>query len=375
MNATNVTRPTGPLTLPIVLRRIIIYSIIVAITVGTNSLVIYIIATKKRLRTVSNGLMISMFVTGILFAVLYILPRWIYPYWTHSPFLCSMLPYTGVCLIVCSNLHQCAISLDRFLRVSLPFSYNNVARKRYAIVVIAIIVIISVISGFFLNIFYGFYHGDVCYVVFTQREIFIYRIYLIVVYASLFFAPLAVIFATYIRIFIIINSKSRQELYYKRSRQPRSTLQKNLKAAKQVAMMTGVYSLCWFPFMILTFVSAIAVFSGSASQTATTLLEAFQYLAFSYHAINPLLYAFITASVNQALTNYFRQICNLPASDQRDSRSYSTRSSFIRSNSMDLASQTKLRSNGQVKKSSSSHQLFEQNQDQVSNEKQEIEML
>ena len=345
MNSSNTT--TGHFEYPIVLRRIIIYSIICCATIFSNGLVILVIITKRRLRTVSNALMVSMFITGCLFAILYIFPRWIYPYWTYSPFLCSILPNTGITLIICSNLHQCAISLDRFLRVTLPFNYDKVARKRYAASVVIVIWIVSIFSGYFLNMFLGFYWSSHCHLRYTPEEGEIYRIYYVVTYSVLFFLPLAIIGATYVRIFVIINSKSRQELYYKRSRAPRSTLHKNLKAAKQVAMMTGIYSICWFPFIILTFITSLAVFGGSSTRTIAILIEIFQYPAFSYHAINPLLYAFITASVNRALTNKFRRCCGLP--DRRDSRSFSTRSSFVRTNSMDLASHVKPRSNGKVK--------------------------
>lgn len=360
MNSSNITTTSnpGPLELPIVPRQIIIYSIVFFATIFNNILIIFVIVSKRRLRNVSNGLMVSMFITGCLFAILYIFPRWVYPYWTHSPFLCSILPNTGITLIICSNLHQCTISLDRFLRVTLPFNYNKVARKRYAIIAIVVIWIVSIFSGYFINMFYGFYRTDECHIYYTAREGVIYSIYYIITYSILFFLPLAITAGTYVRIFIIINSKSRQELFYKRSRVTRSTLNKNLKAAKQVVMMTGVYALCWFPFIILVFIVAIAAFAGNISSIVGLLIEIFQYFAFSYHAINPLLYAFITASVKRALINKARRCCRLPVTDRRDSRTLSTRSSFVRTNSMDLASHVKPRSNGKVK-SVSDHSLIE----------------
>ncbi|XP_069480143.1 D(4) dopamine receptor [Ambystoma mexicanum] len=94
-----------------------------------NVLVCLSVFTERALKTTTNYFIVSLAVADLLLAVL-VLPLYVYTefhggIWTLSPILCDALMTMDVMLCTASIFNLCAISVDRFIAVSVPLNYNR----------------------------------------------------------------------------------------------------------------------------------------------------------------------------------------------------------------------------------------------------------
>ncbi|RDD43949.1 5-hydroxytryptamine receptor 6, partial [Trichoplax sp. H2] len=120
---------------------IVVYSVISGLTILTNVSMLVLIISERKLHTMSNWIMASMFFTGIIFGLFYLLPRWaLHNLWVYKdPIACTVLPQTGLALILNFNLHLTLVSLDRYLCVMFPIKYK--IRKTYLTATLSVVTI------------------------------------------------------------------------------------------------------------------------------------------------------------------------------------------------------------------------------------------
>ncbi|CAH2325340.1 D(4) dopamine receptor [Pelobates cultripes] len=103
--------------------------LLVVIIICGNVLVCLSVCTEKALKTTTNYFIVSLAVADLLLAVL-VLPLYVYTeflggMWTLSLVLCDALMTMDVMLCTASIFNLCAISVDRFIAVSIPLHYNR----------------------------------------------------------------------------------------------------------------------------------------------------------------------------------------------------------------------------------------------------------
>uniref|UniRef100_A0A7N4NQV5 Dopamine receptor D4 n=1 Tax=Sarcophilus harrisii TaxID=9305 RepID=A0A7N4NQV5_SARHA len=94
-----------------------------------NALVCVSVAAERALQTPTNFFIVSLAVADLLLALL-VLPLFVYSeyqggVWTLNPALCDALMTMDVMLCTASIFHLCAISVDRFIAVSVPLNYSR----------------------------------------------------------------------------------------------------------------------------------------------------------------------------------------------------------------------------------------------------------
>ncbi|KAK7169737.1 hypothetical protein R3I94_000089 [Phoxinus phoxinus] len=103
-------------------------SLIIVIICG-NVLVCLSVYKEKALKTTTNYFIVSLAVADLLLAVL-VLPLFVYAefqggVWSLDVALCDGLMTMDVMLCTASIFNLCAISVDRFIAVSIPLNYNR----------------------------------------------------------------------------------------------------------------------------------------------------------------------------------------------------------------------------------------------------------
>ncbi|XP_048887111.1 D(4) dopamine receptor-like [Brienomyrus brachyistius] len=103
--------------------------LLIILIICGNLLVCISVYTEKALKTTTNYFIVSLAVADLLLAVL-VLPLYVYAeflggVWTLSMIFCDGLMTMDVMLCTASIFNLCAISIDRFIAVSVPLNYNR----------------------------------------------------------------------------------------------------------------------------------------------------------------------------------------------------------------------------------------------------------
>ncbi|XP_067396482.1 D(4) dopamine receptor [Emydura macquarii macquarii] len=103
--------------------------LLILCTLGGNLLVCLSVCSERALQTTTNYFIVSLAVADLLLAVL-VLPLYVYSefqggVWALSTRLCDALMTMDVMLCTASIFNLCAISVDRFIAVSIPLNYNR----------------------------------------------------------------------------------------------------------------------------------------------------------------------------------------------------------------------------------------------------------
>lgn len=303
----NATKSSIPLITRAIIEKLITYSIISALTITTNGLLIILIVMHRTLHNVSNTMITSMSAAAICYSLTYLLPRWaLYEILQlrKNVAACTLLPLIGILFILILNSHICLVSFDRYVSVTRPFGYNRRATPRLAAALIAIVWLLPMLAIFIPLVTFLKFSGHEC-VQLRPLDYIEHRVYLILLFTVLFFIPLVVLVFVYGRILIIVNDHTRRQQYFHSgpSSTPTHAILRNIKALRSMAIIVGVFILFWLPYVI-TFLSLYL--STTITRLQATVVRICQYFAFSYPAVSPLIYISFTADLRNHVLKYFR---------------------------------------------------------------------
>ncbi|KAG7276843.1 hypothetical protein CRUP_007980 [Coryphaenoides rupestris] len=103
--------------------------LLIVVITGGNVLVCVSVYLEKALKTTTNYFIVSLAFADLLLAIL-VLPLFVYAQfqggvWSLNMMLCDALMTMDVMLCTASIFNLCAISVDRFIAVSIPLNYNR----------------------------------------------------------------------------------------------------------------------------------------------------------------------------------------------------------------------------------------------------------
>ncbi|XP_039077462.1 D(4) dopamine receptor isoform X2 [Hyaena hyaena] len=104
-------------------------ALLIGAVLAGNALVCASVAAERALQTPTNYFVVSLAAADLLLALL-VLPLFVYSevqggVWLFGPGLCDALMAMDVMLCTASIFNLCAISVDRFVAVTVPLSYNR----------------------------------------------------------------------------------------------------------------------------------------------------------------------------------------------------------------------------------------------------------
>ncbi|EDV26767.1 Histamine H2 receptor [Trichoplax sp. H2] len=266
------------------------------LTIIVNAILLGIICFNRKLWNFSNTVVISMCATGILWSLLYILPRWAFVNYTSQNWLfCSILPQIGIFFITILNLHLVLISLDKLFAILYPFKYIKFATINASLVGIILIWLIPAFVAVLPFITFRQLSPPDCKrsVSNSTTEID----YLIAVFSLLFFVPLACMLLCYTYVFHIANQQlNKLHMEAKISHSCRIKV-RNVKAARRLSIIVAVFTVMWLPYVITFFVYSVA---GDKTAISQNTIPVFRYFAFFYPIFNPILYGFFNNNIRTA---------------------------------------------------------------------------
>ncbi|KAF5402829.1 7 transmembrane receptor [Paragonimus heterotremus] len=191
----------------------IVLSIITAVTIGGNLLVILAVGLVKKLRTPSNFLIVSLALSDLLVGLL-VIPLTGYIDMVDPKHLTEALcdTYISFDVLMCtaSILNLCAISIDRYLAITRPLQYAAKRTPQRMVLMIGSVWIASALIS--IPPMFGFKEEFVpgkC----EYNNNVIYQIYAT---CGAFYIPLVVMIVLYGRIFILARRMAQEDAKQKR---------------------------------------------------------------------------------------------------------------------------------------------------------------
>ena len=269
----------------------------VVIVVG-NGLVIFLITTRRNLRTTTNWFVLSLAVADFgVGAILY--PRFSF---------CSIRDETcvneaveiafliGSLFMYATVTNLCVLTLDRYLAIVHPLRYVTfMTKKRVAMLVSAGWGVASTLSAFLFNVF-------------KIEDDQFYAMYLLYDTAIILGAWIFQLFAT-VRILLIVRKIARQnaaviaQLNFNHKLQNRGAFRaRETASAKMIGIVVTVFLVSYLPWV------AESIFDIAKLRYPNFLIEIYDVLVTLNSAVNPVAYAFYKREIKTELKKLFR--CN-----------------------------------------------------------------
>ncbi|XP_061514649.1 RYamide receptor isoform X3 [Anopheles gambiae] len=296
-------------------------TIFVTAVIG-NSIVLFIVQSNPRMRTVTNffitnlavgDLMMTLFCVPFTFISLFVLQ-----YWPFGLAMCRLVNYTQAVSVLVSAYTLVAISGDRYIAIMWPLRPR--ITKTCSKCLIGIVWIIALITAVPIAIFSTLYfptdwhvqcNVPICAEKWPSPEQDDY--YTIALLTTQFIVPLVVLIFTYTRIAIVVWGK-RPPGEAENSRDQRMAKSKR-KMIKMMVTVVIVFTICWLPFNFLMVrrgtvplparITALHLASVSSRSQLMKLPSswdllpyfwfAFHWLAMSHSCYNPIIYCYMNA--------------------------------------------------------------------------------
>uniref|UniRef100_A0A8C9ZBW4 Trace amine associated receptor 1 n=1 Tax=Sander lucioperca TaxID=283035 RepID=A0A8C9ZBW4_SANLU len=255
------------------------------ITICGNFLVIISVFYFQQLHTPTNYLILSLAVADLLvgiivfpFSMAFSLSSCLY----DEGLFCKVRSSFDITLSTTSILHLCCISIDRYYAVCQPLMYRT--KINHCVVVIMILVSwgVSLLIG--INLIIAGLDYEKC------EEMCLIDVLIANTIGPIFsfYLPVIIMLCIYLKIFLAAQKQARSiQNTTCQSKKSGATVSKNeRKASKTLAIVLGVFLLCWTPFFlcitVLPFTHSVPV----------PVIETLNWITLSNSMLNPFIYAF-----------------------------------------------------------------------------------
>lgn len=291
---------------------IILELLIAAFSVLGNVLVCWAVCLNSNLQSITNFFVVSLAVADIAVGVLAI------------PF--SIVISTGFC----SNFYGClfiacfvlvltqssifsllAIAIDRYIAIKIPLRYNSLVTGQRAQGIIAICWVLSIIIG--LTPMMGWHKQEkngnstcspgLMKCLFEEVVVMEYMVYFN--FFACVLIPLLLMLAIYLCIFMAARHQLKlMEVKAVHGEKSRSTLQKEVQAAKSLAIIVGLFAVCWLPLHII---NCFTLFCPQCERPQPWIMYVAIILSHANSVVNPFIYAYRIREFRQTFRKIIRR--------------------------------------------------------------------
>lgn len=272
-----------------------------------NSLVCIAVYKFTKLRTVTNALLCSLAVTDLLTPIIRLLSMAVVTIkgkWVFGCEWCKISSNLGVFLCSSSIIHLCVVSVERYLIIKHPLTYNRWASKRNFILLVIFIWSLSIIMSIlpYLNVVKLTF----------EKELLDCTIYMLhsptmaLLLALMYFAsPFLIMILVYYRIYDAVQKQIKSiasSSLGNKVEKKKQKIKKEWKAVKTVIVVIGLFFILWLPYFC---VNAIHAFYPSV--IAGWVKRLVFYLAYSNSCVNWIVYSVL----NKPLRYSFKKLLRL----------------------------------------------------------------
>ncbi|XP_061586442.1 adenosine A2a receptor a [Cololabis saira] len=292
---------------------IILELLIAVFSVVGNVLVCWAVCLNSNLQSITNFFVVSLAVADIAVGVLAI-PFAI----AISTGFCSN--FYGCLFIACfvlvltqsSIFSLLAIAIDRYIAIKIPLRYNSLVTGQRARGIIAICWALSIIIG--LTPMMGWHQasektnstdcsGGLMKCLFEEVVHMEYMIYFN--FFGCVLIPLLLMLAIYLCIFMAARHQLKLiEVKAVHGEKSRSTLQKEVQAARSLAIIVGLFAVCWLPLHII---NCFTLFCPECYRPPLWIFNVAILLSHANSVVNPFIYAYRIREFRQTFRKIIRR--------------------------------------------------------------------
>ncbi|XP_055932796.1 neuromedin-K receptor-like [Argiope bruennichi] len=309
------------------------YGAISLVAIIGNFCVLIIVATSRRMRTVTNCFIANLAVADIIIAMFAVpfqfqaalLQRWLLP-----PFMCAFCPFVQALSVNVSIITLTAIALDRYRAVVYPLKAKT--SKLSAKVAIMAIWVFSALAGvpyaiaLRVTMVPDAQMGNDTTKPFCMNvhiSPVIWKVYNHVLVTLQYFVPLCLISAVYIT--IAIKLKYSGTPGNTQCERDANIMKNKKKVIKMLILVVLLFALCWLPFQLYNILQEILP-EINKYKYINVIWFCCHWLAMSNSCYNPFIYAIYNERFNTEFKNKFK--CCMSLFRRRSSGEKATDSSL-----------------------------------------------
>ncbi|XP_023123863.2 adenosine A2a receptor a [Amphiprion ocellaris] len=277
---------------------IVLELLIAAFSVLGNVLVCWAVYLNSNLQSITNFFVVSLAVADIAVGVLAIPFAIVISTSFCSNFYGCLFMACFVLILTQSSIFSLlAIAIDRYIAITIPLRYNSLVTGQRARGIIAICWVLSIIIG--LTPMMGWHkpsqssNSTSCSsgLMNCEFEKVVDMTYMI--YFNFFacvLIPLLLMLAIYLCIFMAARHQLKLiEMKAIHGEKSRSTLQKEVQAAKSLAIIVGLFAVCWLPLHII---NCFTHFCPHCARAPLWVINVAIILSHANSVVNPFIYAY-----------------------------------------------------------------------------------
>ncbi|KAF7252487.1 Pyroglutamylated RF-amide peptide receptor [Varanus komodoensis] len=296
-------------------------ALICALALFGNGLVLYVVARRKAMRTVTNIFICSLALSDVLialFCVPFTLLQNVSRNWPGGAFACKMVPFVQSTAIVTEILTMSCIAVERYNGIVHPLKMKWQYTNRRAYKMLGIVWLLAAIVGSpmwhvqRLENKYDFLYDKeyVCCLEEWASSVH-QKIYATFILVILFLLPLMLM--------LLLYSKIGCELWIKKRVGDASVLQtihgnemskiawKKKRAIIMMITVVVLFAVCWAPFHVMHMMIEYSNFEKEYDDvTIKMIFGIVQVIGFSNSICNPIVYAFMNENFKK---NFVSAIC------------------------------------------------------------------
>lgn len=315
------------------------FAMIIIIAVSSNILLITTIISVRKLYSFMHVFIVNMAISDLITAIGTIpfdVEYMVKGYFSGSNIACGIMQTTFLISLPSSVLSLSLITLERF--ISIVFPLREIVTKRSVVAALmgtwGYTLIVALFPMMYSRCAVSVVNGN-CFLWYPIE----YQFFQLVVN---FLIPIAFIIGVYMKLFLIAYrqanktawvaeklgdefsctvsltsldikvSKSASKNLRKISRHVMSSLSRNIKASKRIALLVGVFLICWLSYIIIVMLNSIC---HCHRREVIWIANVINY---SSSAINPVLYGLLDKNIRREVINKLKKLKQACLSCVRD---------------------------------------------------------